>query len=80
MQISPDHWGDWLNHPLTEAFFAFVKLEADKQKATWLRVSWDGGQADPLMLARLQERAKTLEQLARITPSDIEEGLTNAQR
>lgn len=79
MRIDPDQWGDWLGHPLTEAFIAFVKLEADKQKANWLQVSWDSGQADPLMLARLQERAKTLQQVARLTREDIEEGLTNAK-
>lgn len=79
MKIDPDHWGDWLGHPLTEALLRFLELEAEKQKANWLQVSWDGGQADPLMLAKLQERARTLQQVALIKREDIEEGLTNAK-
>lgn len=80
MRIDTDQWGDWLGHPLTEALLRFLEREAEKQKANWLQVSWDGGQADPLMLAKLQERARTLQQVARIKREDIEEGLTNAQR
>lgn len=79
MRIDPDAWGDWLGHPLTEAFMTFCRVRANEQKARWLEISWDGGQSDPLALARLQERASVLEEISRLAREDIEEGLTNAK-
>ncbi len=73
MRIDPDAWDDWLGSPITEAFFKFCRVRAEDQKARWLAVSWDGGQVDPLVLARLQERAITLEEVANLTREDIEE-------
>jgi len=72
MRIDPDAWEDWIGSPITEAFFKFCRVEAEAQKARWLVISWDGGQVDPLMLARLQERATTLEEVASLTREDIE--------
>lgn len=74
MRIDEDAWGDWRGHPITEAFLRFCRVRAEEQKARWLAISWDGGQADPLILARLQERATTLEDVARLTREDIEDG------
>lgn len=80
MKIDPDQWDDWLGHPLTEAFLKFCRVRSEAQKVRWLEISWDGGQSDPIMLARLQERAIALEEVSRLTREDIEEGLTNAKR
>lgn len=73
MRIDADAWEDWLASPVTEAFFKFCRVQAEEQKARWLSISWDGGQADPLMLVRLQERAITLEEMTNLSPEDIEE-------
>lgn len=80
MKIDPDAWGDWLGHPITEAFLKFCSVRAEEQKARWLEVSWDTGQAHQSDLTKLQERAMTLEAVSRLTREDIEEGLTNAKR
>lgn len=80
MRIDPDAWDDWAAHPLTEAFMTFCRVQAAQQQARWLRISWDGGEANPLMLARLQERSTTLEEVAALSREDIEEGLSNAKR
>lgn len=72
MRIDQEAWEDWIGSPITEAFFKFCRVEAEAQKARWLAISWDGGQVDPLMLARLQERATTLEEVASLTREDIE--------
>lgn len=77
MRIDPDAWDDWLGHPLTEALIKYCRVRAQDQKARWMTVSWDGGQVDPVLLAKLQERAITLEEVSRLTREDIEEGLTN---
>jgi len=73
MRIDQDAWDDWLGSPITEAFLKFCRLKAEEQQAVWLQISWDGGQADPLILARLQERATTLQEVANLTREDIEE-------
>lgn len=73
MRIDQDAWDDWLGSPITEEFFKFCRVQAEEQKARWLAVSWDGGQVDPLVLARLQERAITLEEVANLTREDLEE-------
>ncbi len=73
MRIDQDSWEDWLGSPITEAFFRFCRVQAEEQKARWLAISWDGGQSDPLVLARLQERAITLEEVTNISKEDVEE-------
>lgn len=77
MRIDPDSWDDWMGHPLTEALFKFCRVRAEEQKARWLKVSWDTGQANQTDLTKLQERAIVLEEVSRLTREDIEEGLTN---
>lgn len=80
MRIDADAWGDWLGHPITEAFLKFCRQKAEEQKGHWHRISWEGGQSDPLTLARLKERAATLEEVSQLTREDIEEGLMNVSQ
>lgn len=79
MRIDPDDWDDWCGHPITEAFMKFCRVRAEEQKARWLEISWDGGQVDPVALARLQERALVLEEMTGLDREDVEEGLRNAK-
>lgn len=75
MKIDSDTFEDWLSHPLTEALMACCLRWAADEKERWLAASWDGGISDPTTLARLRERAMTLEQIASVTREQIEETL-----
>ncbi len=72
MRIDQDAWDDWLGSPVTEALLAYCRVKAEEQKARWLQVSWDGGKADPLMLAKLQERSSVFEEISKITREEVE--------
>ena len=49
---------------------------AEESKAHWVAVSWDGNKSDPIILARMRERAETLQEIANVTVEMIEEAKT----
>lgn len=72
MKIDQDAWDDWLGSPVTEAVMQWAASRAREQQALWLKTSWDGGKADPITLARFQERAQVFEEIATLTRQAIE--------
>jgi len=73
MPIDPDAFEEWVAHPITEALLRHCRVRAEEQKAHWHRVSWDGGEAEPLTLARLRERAIVYQEIAEIARDQIED-------
>lgn len=51
---------------MTEWVLAALKAECEHQKATWVEVSWDGGQADPATLIALRAKASALYETANL--------------
>lgn len=72
MRIDQDAWEEWMSHPLTEALFKAFGTWALEAKTTWAETSWGGEQADPVLLTRLRERARTLEQLQHLSKEALE--------
>lgn len=75
MKIDRDSFEEWQAHPLTELLFKALEQWAQEAKAHWVTASWDGGQADPVYLERMRERAKALMQVRNVTAEQIEETL-----
>ena len=76
MKIDRDTFEEWLAHPITEALMKCCNVWADDAKQGWVNASWDGGQVDPLILAKLRERASVFRELSNITAEQIEEATT----
>lgn len=55
--ITEDDFLIWREHPVTKWVFAAIERGAEAQREEWVRMSWDGGQSDPLALLSLRERA-----------------------
>lgn len=75
MRIDRDSFEEWQANQITEAVLRVCVVWAEEAKAQWLRVSWDGEQPDPVILAKLRERAAVLEAIAALTVETIEEAL-----
>lgn len=72
-KIEPDDWDDWISHPLTEALLRACSGWAEEAKQQWLLASWEGENADPVLLARMRERARVFIELREITKETLEE-------
>lgn len=73
MKIDQDTWEEWTAHPLTEALFKAFGSWASEAKQNWCEASWGGEQADPILLARMRERARAFEQLQDLSKDTLEE-------
>ncbi len=73
MPIDVEAFDEWKAHPITEALLKHCRARAEEQRTRWQTVSWDGGEADPLTLARLRERAIVYQELAEIARDELEE-------
>lgn len=76
MKIDRENFEEWLAHPITEALLKCCDVWIDEAKEAWVKASWDGGEANPTQLARMQERARTLAQVKDVRAETIEETLT----
>lgn len=75
--IDKEDFEQWRAHPITEAVNrALVKL-AERNKAKWISVSWDGGQTDPVILADLRARAEIAQDLSELTIEEFNEALND---
>lgn len=53
----------WRREPVTQVIFAALAKARDREKAEWIRQSWDAGHCDPLVLAELRAKAEAFEDL-----------------
>ena len=72
MKIDTEAFEEWKAHPITEHFLRACASWAEEAKAHWLAASWDGEKADPILLARMRERATTLEQMRSLTVEQLQ--------
>ncbi len=75
MKIDRDDFEEWMANPMTQRLMAVCERWEHQAKTLWVNASWAGGQTDPVVLSRLRERARTLEQIRNITAEKIEEEL-----
>ena len=68
---SADEFETWADNPVTLwVMDAYDKL-ADEQRAAWLVASWDGNQANPLLLAELRARADAYRSMGESEYADL---------
>jgi hypothetical protein len=67
----------WLAHPITEAMVRALAKLAEKNKAKWMEISWEGGQADPMKLVELRARYEANRDLAELTVDQLNEELND---
>lgn len=71
MKIDRELFEEWLANPVTEHVLARVKETAEANKALWMQISWDGGDADPRKLTELKARYEAGLDLSSITYEDV---------
>lgn len=74
MKIDRELFEEWLANPVTEHILAKVKETAEANKALWIQLSWEGGDADPRKLIELKARYETGLDLSDLKYEDIEDG------
>jgi hypothetical protein len=75
--IDKEDFEQWRAHPITEAVNrALVKL-AERNKAKWISVSWDGDQVDPVARADLRARYEAAKDLSELTIDELNEVLND---
>lgn len=75
MTIEPEDFEAWRAHPVTEAVSKALVILAERNKQKWIDVSWDGNQADPLVLADLKARHEVALDLSELTLEELREAL-----
>lgn len=73
MLIDPDAFEEWKAHPITEALFKYCRGRAVEQRDRWQAVSWGGGEANPLLLHELRQRAIAYQEIAEIAREHLED-------
>jgi hypothetical protein len=73
MKISREDFDLWLANPVTEAVLTAVGQNAEDNRAQWVAMSWDGGDANPVALAEMRARAQTALDLSDFEFDDLPE-------
>jgi hypothetical protein len=73
MTIEAEDFKAWLDNPVTERVWRYLRKTEAECKAKWLAASWDTGQCDPLVLTDLKARSQILSDLATIDYEDIKD-------
>lgn len=73
MTISKDDFDAWRANPITQAVFAWAQDHAAKAKERWDAASWEGGEADPVLLSELRTRAEVAQDFTDVELSDIQD-------
>lgn len=53
----------WRRDPVTKFIFTALDKARDREKAEWVRQSWDAGQCDPMQLTELRAKAEAITDL-----------------
>lgn len=64
--MTRDDFDTWRKEPATQFIFAQCRKAAEREKAEWIRQTWDSGhigQLNPIVLAELRARAAAFEDL-----------------
>lgn len=73
--IEQDDFEAWRVHPVTEAVNKALVILAERNKQKWIDTSWDGGVADPVVLAELKARYEVALDLSELTFEELEQAL-----
>lgn len=57
MKPTPEEFERWRESSMTELFMSALKIAAAQMKDRWVLESWGSGNADPMKLHALRERA-----------------------
>ena len=72
MKIDQDAFEEWMAHPITEALLKACEEWAEAEKSLWLAGSWDGGETNPVTLARMRARADAFTEITGLTRERLE--------
>ena len=61
--MNRDAFDAWSKDPTTEWLFSLLRKAAEREKAEWVRQSWEGGEVTPEVLLELRTRANALTEL-----------------
>jgi hypothetical protein len=73
MTIEKEDFDAWRDNPITQAVMKRVSAIAEEAKQHWLAISWEGGSADPLILADLRAKATIANDLVNLKHEDIDD-------
>lgn len=82
MQVSPEEFAEWRQHPVTEYVFGLMERWADRQKDEWANLVWADGQLDQARLIEARVRADCYRALPESDLSDwqaIEDKLNDTE-
>lgn len=77
--IEKDDFDAWRAQPVTEAVNKALVMLAERNKQKWIDASWNGNNADPLVLADLKARAEMATDLSELTLEELSEVLDDKE-
>jgi hypothetical protein len=69
--ITAEEYAAWRADPVTEWVTKHLSASGDAQLDAWVRLSWGGGECDPIKLRELQTRADAYHAMADLTFDDL---------
>lgn len=76
--VERDAFEEWKAHPITEALMRGLVLAEREIEKTWINLTLEGGECDPVTLAKLRERRFVYREIRELDHLRIEE-LNNEQ-
>jgi hypothetical protein len=70
LNFDSDEFQAWRDHPITQAFMAFLEDEATLTKSRWLNAAWDGS-LNPIQHAAHRGGVEAINQILTLTWEDI---------
>jgi hypothetical protein len=70
----------WRDHPMTKQVMSVFRDLGEQCKEKWIKQSWGGGKADPLMLADLRARYEAVEDMTELTFEELERAVEESER
>lgn len=69
--ITEEEFAAWRDEPVTQRILGTLSAMADAQREGWMASSWEGGNADPLLLTELRTRADAYQALSEGSYADF---------
>ena len=71
MTIEPDEYTNWLEHPITRAYFDRIDAEQQRTRENWQQIAWEQGNLSEREYAYHKARAETLVYMATLEFKDL---------
>lgn len=71
--ISPDDFVIWKTHPITTAVLKWITEARDGLRDSWMAMSWETGDSDPVVLAQARGGASMANDILALEAKDLNE-------